>query len=157
LPALIPLADRFRDLEPAASAHGGILVRCLEAARDLLANPRELGPLHGDLHHDNVLDFGPRGWLAIDPHALLGERGFDFANIFTNPDLADPSWPVAIHRDRFARRVAIVAAAAGLERTRLLRWILAWTGLSAAWFLGDGDSAAIDFEIAALAAAELDR
>jgi len=63
---------------------------------------------------------------------------------------------VATDRDRFARRVAVVAAAAGLERTRLLRWILAWTGLSAAWFLGDGDSAAIDLEVAALAAAELD-
>jgi aminoglycoside/hydroxyurea antibiotic resistance kinase len=41
--------------------------------------------LHGDLHHGNVLDFGLRGWLAIDPKGLLGERGFDFANIFTNP------------------------------------------------------------------------
>src|SRR5215204_484998 len=28
-----------------------------------------------------------RGWLAIDPKRLLGERGFGFANIFTNPDL----------------------------------------------------------------------
>ena len=156
LPELIPLAARFRDLEPAASAHGGILARCLAAARALLAEPREVCALHGDLHHDNVLDFGPRGWLAIDPHALIGERGFDFANIFTNPDLADPSRPVATDRDRFARRVAIVAAAAGLERRRLLRWILAWTGLSAAWFLGDGCSAAIDLEVAALAAAELD-
>ena len=156
-PELMPLAVRFRDLEPAAAAHGGILARCHQEACRLLASPREVCALHGDLHHDNVLDFGPRGWLAIDPHALVGERGFDFANIFTNPDLADPSRPVATDCDRFARRVAIVAAAAGLERTRLLRWILAWTGLSAAWFLGDGDSAAIDLEVAALAAAELDR
>ena len=42
--------------------------------RKLLAEPREVCALHGDLHHDNVLDFGPRGWLAIDPHALVGER-----------------------------------------------------------------------------------
>jgi streptomycin 6-kinase len=38
-----------------------------------------------------VLDFGACGWLAIDPKRLAGERGFDFANIFTNPDLADPA------------------------------------------------------------------
>jgi streptomycin 6-kinase len=50
-----------------------------------------------------------------------------------------------------------VVEAAGLERTRLLRWILAWTGLSAAWFLEDGASPAIDLHVAALAAAELDR
>ena len=73
--------------------HGGILARCAEAARALLSEPREVGVLHGDLHHDNVLDFGVRGWLAIDPKRLVGERGFDFANIFTNPDArrSDPS------------------------------------------------------------------
>jgi streptomycin 6-kinase len=157
-PDLVPLPRWFRDLEPAAAAHGGILLRCAEAARALLAEPREAVALHGDLHHDNVLDFGARrGWLAIDPKRLLGERGFDFANIFTNPDLADPTRPVATEPGRFARRVALVADVARLERERLLRWVLAWTGLSAAWFLGDGASPAIDLRIAELAAAELDR
>jgi hypothetical protein len=51
--------------------------------------------LHGDIHHDNILDFGRRGWLAIDPKRLFGERGFDYANLFCNPDLSDPSHPVA--------------------------------------------------------------
>lgn len=157
LPELVPLTRWFRALERAAAAHGGILVRCLETARALLAEPREVVVLHGDLHHDNVLDFGDRGWLAIDPKGLAGERSFDFANLFTNPDLADPSRPVATEPGRFSRRLEIVVEAAGVERTRLLRWILAWTGLSAAWFLEDGDSPAIDLHVAALAAAELDR
>ena len=122
----------------------------------LLANPREQVVLHGDLHHDNVLDFGPRGWLAIDPHGLVGERGFEFANIFTNPDLSDPSQPVATQPERFHRRLVVVAEAAGLERCRLLQWILAWTGLSAAWFLAEKDPLAeVDLRVAALAAAEL--
>jgi len=43
------------------------------------------------------------------------------------------------------------------RRERLLRWILAWTRLSAAWFLSDGESAAIDLRVAELAAAELDQ
>jgi len=44
-----------------------------------------------------------------------------------------------------------------LDRQRLVRWILAWTGLSAAWSLGDNDpSATIALRIAELAAAELD-
>ncbi|AGP33704.1 aminoglycoside phosphotransferase family protein [Sorangium cellulosum] len=157
LPELVPLTRWFQALEPAATAHGGVLVRCLEAARALLAEPREVVVLHGDLHHDNVLDFGERGFLAIDPKHLVGERSFDFANIFTNPDLADPTRPVATEPGRFARRLELVALAAGLERTRLLRWILAWTGLSAAWFLGDGDSPDIDLRVAELSAAELDR
>lgn len=156
-PELIPLCHWFRELEPAAATHGGILLRCAEAARDLLADQREMGVLHGDLHHDNVLDFGARGWLAIDPKGLVGERGFDFANIFANPDLADPTRPVATLPSRFARRLEAVPEAAGLERRRLLHWVLAWTGLSAAWMLGDGASPAIGLRVAELAAAELDR
>lgn len=154
---LIPLSRWFRELEPAAANHGGILTRCAETACALLAEPRDVAVLHGDLHHGNVLDFGARGWLAIDPKGLIGERGFDFANIFTNPDLDCPTRPFAIRPDRFLRRLDIVTGAAKLERKRLLRWILAWTGLSAAWFLGDGDPAAVDLQIAELAAAELDR
>jgi len=157
-PDLIPLMVWFRDLAPAAATHGGILVHCAEAARTLLAEPREVGVLHGDLHHDNVLDFGARGWLAINPKRLLGERGFDFANIFTNPDLAKPTHPVATMPGRFARRLELVTSAAGLERQRLLRWVLAWTGLSAAWFMSADDQlATIDLQVAALAIAELDR
>lgn len=47
--------------------------------------------LHGNLHHDNALNFRARGWLALDPKQLVGERGVDFANIFTNPDLVAAS------------------------------------------------------------------
>jgi len=156
LPELTPLAKWFRDLWPAADRHGGILARSAETARNLLAHPREVVALHGDLHHGNVLDFGERGWLAIDPKHLIGERAFDFANIFTNPDLADPTRPVATQPGCFTRRLDIVTTASGLERQRLLSWVLAWTGLSASWFLSDDDPLAqIDLQIAALAAAEL--
>lgn len=155
---LIPLAKWFGDLFAAAPHHGGVLPRAAETARVLLAAPRDHVVLHGDLHHDNVLDFGARGWLAIDPKFIAGERAFDYANIFTNPDLADPSLPVATEPGRFARRLELVGQHANLERERLLRWILAWTGLSAAWYLGDGDPLAnIDLAIADVAAAELDR
>ncbi|NMJ42249.1 APH(6) family putative aminoglycoside O-phosphotransferase [Roseomonas sp. JC162] len=158
LPDLVPLTALFRDLELAAGTYGGILLRSADMARQLLAEQRDVTALHGDLHHDNVLDFGERGWLAIDPKRLVGDRHFDFANIFTNPDLADPTRPVATELGRFARRLDVVTAAAKLERRRLASWILAWTGLSASWYLADGDPlASIDLEIASQAAAELDR
>jgi streptomycin 6-kinase len=157
MPELIPLAHYFAELKEAAASHGGLFEACAEAARDLLHTPREVCPLHGDLHHGNVLDFGARGWLAIDARGLLGERGFDFANIFLNPDLADPTRPVATEPERFARRLQIVAAAAGLERRRLLRWITAFAGLSAAWILQEDKSAQMPLAIAEMAAAELER
>ena len=149
-PDLVPLARWFRALEPASAAHGGILVRAAEAARELLSDPRDVVVLHGDLHHGNVLDFGARGWLAIDPKGLTGERGFDFANLFCNPD-----GETVAAQGRLARQVEVVADAAGLERGRLLKWILAYAGLSAAWSLEDGDVPDLALSVAEIAAAEL--
>ena len=129
---LVPLDVWFRSLAPAAAAHGGTFDSALAAARSLLAEPRDLAVMHGDLHHGNVLDGGPRGWLAIDPKGVFGERGFDYANLFYNP------WPTAADPGRLQRRLALVAEASGLEPARLLRWILAYGGLSAAWTLESG-------------------
>ena len=111
--------------------------------------------LHGDLHHDNVLDFASSGWLAIDPKGLLGERGFDFANIFTNPDLGHPEHYVARVPSIFKLRLAIVTEIAGINRERLLQWIIAWCGLSAIWSLECNDRISVQVEIAELAIAEL--
>jgi streptomycin 6-kinase len=152
LPELHPLEVWFQPLFQLAPAHTA-LAPAADIARQLLAAPNAVGPLHGDLHHENVLDFGDRGWLAIDPHGLLGERTFDYANIFANPDLSDPSRPLATLPGRLEARLDVVISATGIEPQRLLRWIVAWTGLSAAWFIDDGDDkgAAIDLTINAMA------
>ncbi|MGN7743911.1 aminoglycoside phosphotransferase family protein [Pseudomonas sp. 22526] len=142
LPPLLTLPEWFKALRPAARREGGIFLRCLATADELLAAPREQVVLHGDIHHDNVLDFEARGWLAIDPKRVMGERGFDFANLICNPDLPTSSDP-----QRFTRQVEVIAQAAGLERKRLLQWVLAYTGLSAAWFLEDGDVASAEHEL----------
>jgi streptomycin 6-kinase len=149
-PHLMPLTRWFQALEPAAMKHGGILAVSAATARELLATPQEEVVLHGDMHHGNVLDFGGRGWLAIDPKGLRGERGFDYANLFCNPDRETATAP-----GRLRRQVAIVAEAAGVERQRLLQWILAWAGLSAAWCLGDGVRPEIALRVANMAAEEL--
>jgi streptomycin 6-kinase len=152
LPDLVPLAHWFRELAPAAEKQGGMLQVCAATAHELLASPQDIVVLHGDIHHGNILDFGPRGWLAIDPKRLTGERGFDYANLFCNPELATVAAP-----GRLVRQLDVVVEAAGLERRRLLQWIMAYAGLSAAWFLGDGDrvAAEADLAVARLAAAEL--
>jgi streptomycin 6-kinase len=149
---LHPLAAWFEPLL-AFDAPPDWLRKSAATARGLLSMEAAVSPLHGDLHHDNVLDFGPRGWLAIDPHGLLGERTFDYANIFTNPDLSDPTRPLATLPGQLERRLRIVTRRTGVEPARMLRWIVAWTGLSAAWFLGDGDEAgaAIDQKINGIA------
>lgn len=131
-PSLLPLARWFQALRPAAAREGGVLLESLAAADALLADPRDEVVLHGDAHHENILDFGEHGWLAIDPKRVRGERGFDFANLICNPQL-----PTATDPARFTRQVAVIAEAADLPRQRLLQWVLAYSGLSAAWFLED--------------------
>jgi streptomycin 6-kinase len=149
-PSLVPLPVWFRALPEAADRHGGVLASSWSVAQALLASPRDERPLHGDLHHDNVLDGGDRGWLAIDPKGLIGERGFDYANIVCNPDIATAAAPGVLRR-----RAAIIAAESGLEPERHLRWVLAYAGLSASWTLGEGGDAGPALEIARLASAEL--
>ncbi|MES2462086.1 MAG: aminoglycoside phosphotransferase family protein [Armatimonadota bacterium] len=151
-PEAVPLTNWFRALLSltATVPHEGILAQCAATARDLLGSPESSVILHGDIHHGNILDFGPRGWLAIDPKRLSGERGFDYANLFCNPDSG-----TALAPGRLARRVAIVVEESGIEPRRLLQWIVSWAGLSAAWTISDGSPADDTLAVAHAASTEL--
>jgi streptomycin 6-kinase len=149
-PELVPLSRWFELLAPAANALGGVFAQANEMAQKLLATPRDVVVLHGDIHHGNVLDAGERGWIAIDPKGLVGERTFDFVNILRNPDAA-----TALGPGRFTRQVDVLASAAGLERRRLIEWTLAFAGLSAAWLVADGEPATLDLAVTRLAGAAL--
>lgn len=128
-PLAKPLATLFDPLiaasDPALALARDVALRLLESSTDGVL-------LHGDMHHSNVLDFGAAGWLAIDPWGVWGERAYDYANIFPNPDLA---W---VTPDRFAARLAQIARTANLEPARLRAWAHAHAGLSAAWHAQDG-------------------
>ena len=147
---LTPLEVRFRALHESASTSGGALYESHKASLELLGQPQDTGCLHGDIHHQNILDFEDKGWLAIDPKGLVGERAFDYANIFCNPDIS-----VAGDFDRFLNRVSLVAKQAHLDPQRLMKWILAWAGLSATWHLQDGTSPDIAVQVARMAAGAL--
>src|SRR5688572_30279789 len=44
--------------------------------------------LHGDLHHDNILFDTNRGWVAIDPKGVVGEREYEVGAALRNPHTA---------------------------------------------------------------------
>jgi len=141
---LVPLGDWFRSLN---ASRDPSLARAAATARTLLADARQPVVLHGDIHHGNVLDGGARGWLAIDPKGLYGERAFDYANIFCNPTV-----DIAADPRRLARRLDLVARAASLEPSRLVKWVIAYAGLSAAWCVEDGQDATLPLAIVKIAA-----
>jgi streptomycin 6-kinase len=126
---LLPLRRWFRELFLWADQVGGYFTRAATIAKELLDHQRDCRVLHGDIHHDNVLWFGPeRGWLAIDPRGLFGDAAFDYVNLLTNP-VGD----VMLRPRRFEQHTDLISSSTGLPRERLLRWTVAWAGLSAAW------------------------
>lgn len=138
---LVPLTRWFRELFARADELGPLHRRGAELAEGLLAAPLDERVLHGDVHHGNVLDFGERGWLAIDPKGLVGESAFDYCNVLCNP-----SHERALEPGRLERQFGVVLEAtardgAPLEPGRFARWLVAWCALSSTWFAVDDDPA----------------
>lgn len=148
--ALVSLPRWFRDLAVAANRHRGPYALAASIAEELLESPQDIVALHGDIHHGNVLHDAQRGWLAIDPKGLVGERGFDHANMLCNPDERTATSP-----GRLVRQLDIICEAAGLQRERQLMWTLAYCGLSASWTLGAGGDPRRALRILELAAEAL--
>lgn len=135
-----PLRTRFKSLFDRAYVERGTSGQSLfaEAARlaeHLLADQRNACPLHGDIHHDNLL-LGRRGWLAIDAKGVLGDPAYETANLFCNPDsrpdlYEDPARAISLAR--------LLASALDRDEKRLLQYGFVHGCLSAAWYMEDGD------------------
>jgi streptomycin 6-kinase len=143
---LTPLRTWFGSLFRHESKHPQ-LARCAAVARRLLDSEREVIPLHGDLHHDNVLDAGPRGWLAVDPKALMAERAYDVANLLGNPY---PHGDIVHSEDRMRRLAARYAAELDLDLARVTGFAFAHAGLAASYTFDDGGDPAYRLRCAAV-------
>jgi streptomycin 6-kinase len=85
--------------------------------------------LHGDLHHDNILQNGDN-WLVIDPAGVMGERSYEVACFIRNPIpelLTHDDAPNIIQG-----RVTRFAELFELPYQRILHWcfvesVLSWT------------------------------
>ncbi|ESX24947.1 aminoglycoside phosphotransferase family protein [Mesorhizobium sp. LSJC264A00] len=132
-PDLQPLRTRFASLFKKAGAdrdagEHSLYIEAAEIADRLLDAPHAVKPLHGDLHHDNILH-GARGWLAIDPKGVLGDPGFDAANLFYNPLGRDD---LCLDPER-AHMAEIFARTLGQTPAAILDHAIAYGCLSAAW------------------------
>ncbi len=136
---LLPLREHFQPLFAASIRDWPYTARDLFAratgvALTLFDRPTAQVPLHGDLHHDNIISSG-RGWLAIDPRALLGDPVYEVANALNNPVGAD-----ALVRDpqRIAAMSELLSQRLGFPRKRILGWAAAHAALSSCWSVSDG-------------------
>lgn len=144
-PPLRDLARYFKSLFDKAD-HGDIFRQAAATAEKLLSSPRDVTVLHGDIHHENILQ-SSRGWVAIDPKGVVGERTFDAANALCNP----ARLPQLVQdQKRLLKQAAILADTMGIDRARLLDFGFAFAGLSAAWSMEDGQDPAHALKMAGL-------
>ena len=140
LPGLTPLPQRFRALfvraqQEHAAPGASLFVDATAVAHALLADQQEQCVLHGDLHHENMKYSPQRGWLALDPKGLTGERAYDAANVLCNP----VTLPGLVQSEaRLVRQANRLAARLPISPQRLLAWVYAHACLAASWSLEDG-------------------
>ena len=102
---------------------------------ELLSSMADPVLLHGDLHHDNILQAQRQPWLALDPKGVIGEPAYELGALLRNPLpqlLAHPQ-PARV----LARRVDLLAEFFGLARERIVGWGVAQAVLSAWWSYED--------------------
>lgn len=86
----------------------GVVVQADELFTSLTSSSMDTVLLHGDLGPGNVV-LSERGWLAIDPYPVVGDRAFDVKQVLSVRDLHDAREQIAFFADRLdldARRIA---------------------------------------------------
>ena len=90
--------------------------------------------LHGDLHHDNILQNG-YDWLVIDPKGVIGEPVYEVAAFVRNPIpelLHHADATTIIHN-----RITLFSELLGIPAKRILDWCFVQAVLAWVWALED--------------------
>ncbi|WP_170399700.1 aminoglycoside phosphotransferase family protein [Ruegeria arenilitoris] len=105
------------------------MVRALDLARFLLEVQNTVVPLHGDLHHDNVIQT-VHGLRVIDPKGYLGDPAFELANALRHPK----GMPDLVRqRAQTDQCIALYSDAMSVQPKRLAQWAAAKCALSIFW------------------------
>lgn len=90
--------------------------------------------LHGDLHHDNILQNGNE-WIVIDPKGVIGDPAYEIAAFIRNPipELLTHNNPSSIIDNRIAQFAEILK----LSKQRIISWCYVQAVLAWAWTLED--------------------
>ncbi len=112
-----------------------LLTRARTWAMELTMEPAEnVVLLHGDLHHDNILE-SKEGWKAIDPKGVVGEPGYDIATFIYNPIPLLQHHPNA--KAIIAKRLDIFAETLTIDREHLRKLAFIQAILAACWAIED--------------------
>ena len=109
--------------------------------RRLFATQEKQVLLHGDLHHENILQSGSN-WVVIDPKGVIGEIGYEVGVFIYNPipELLLAPDPKAI----ISRRIKLFSEILDIDMQRICDLSYVRAILSAVW-CGESDKDGADY------------
>jgi len=114
------------------------LQHALAIFSELNRTSQQLFLLHGDLHHDNILQSG-KAWKIIDPKGLIGEKEYEIIPFLLNHL---PKTNVAEVVDH---RINIFVKELNVSKKRILLWGYAHSVLATCWLIEDRHQDAASF------------
>lgn len=113
-----------------------LLHKAYQLSQILLTKDQDKYLLHGDLHHENILQcadnpLDSNSWVIIDPKGVIGPIEFEVIRFIFNPlpGLLQQHNPKEI----IQRRIEQINRMFGFEKQRLLDWCFVQAVLSACW------------------------
>lgn len=100
----------------------------------LITSPTSL-LLHGDLHHDNILQSGNE-WCIIDPKGVVGDAAYEVGAFIRNPIVG----LIVLDEDIvniINKRVMLLANILNLEANRIRKWCFVQSVLTWIWAIED--------------------
>lgn len=116
-----------------------LLPQAAKVADQLVASQGKQLLLHGDLHHENMLQSGD-DWVMIDPQGVIGEVEYEIGAFIRNPIF------ILLEQDNLeqiiAHRFNRLSQLLNLDKQRIIDWSFVQAILAACYSEQDGQDAA---------------
>jgi streptomycin 6-kinase len=109
--------------------------KAIEKINILLVNKKNQVLLHGDLHHDNIVQNG-LDWVFIDPKGVVGEIEYEVGCFLRNPINQLSNNPDA--QKVIENRINKISSKLNLDRERIKDWAFIQSVLAYIWAKEDG-------------------
>lgn len=128
--SLVSLDVWFRELfSEAKNSSDETIILAAKTAQYLFETTDLYIPLHGDLHHHNIMN-SKRGWFAIDPKGLVGDPCYDLANFYGNPMGKEDIW---LNPERVDMLTETFVNKLGYLRDRIIKFAFIHNVISTVW------------------------